>query len=213
MSFVLPQVALQRVLQIGLKALKQDQDAFYQLFNFYTEDEMAVDYGVAYIDSIWKWFSETKIPVQQAWSFNAAKLPQLTIHLGQEQEDEGKAAMGDFFGQDSLGEDIGMGAFSVMLDIGIHAGREGDEVLWLYYIVGYILFKNKLLAEKLGLRLQTFSATDYNKESKYMADNVWSRWVRFRCIVQDYWTQVKPTLIDDMEIGISIHSANTDADP
>ena len=83
-------------------------------------------------------------------------------------------------------EDILIGVSTVSLDIGIHADKSKDHVLWLYYILTYVFYKEKPLARSLGLQLFTFRANDYNKESKYMADNVWSRWVRFRCTVQNY---------------------------
>jgi hypothetical protein len=56
----------------------------------------------------------------------------------------------------------------------------------MYYILAYIFYKEKMTGHGLGLQLYTFRASDYNKESKYMADNVWSRWIRFRCTVQNY---------------------------
>ncbi len=202
MSFVLPQVALQRVIQIGLRDLREDKEVFFNLFAFYDAPEMRVDYGAKYIEQVWKWFQDTKTPVVQAWSFNPQKMPLISIHLAQEQEDETKAAIGDFFGHDDFANDMGTGVFSVMLDIGIHANREGDEVLWLYYIVGHVLFRHKRLAEQLGLRLQTFSASDYNKEAKYMADNIWTRWIRFKCTVENYWIQERPIRPEHLNVDM-----------
>jgi hypothetical protein len=74
-----------------------------------------------------------------------------------------------------------------MIDIGIHANKAGDHVLWLYYIVAYILFKHKLMAHRLGLKLHTFSASDYNKDVVKATENIWTRWVRFRCTTQNFW--------------------------
>ncbi len=59
----------------------------------------------------------------------------------------------------------------------------------------------------LGLQLYTFRASEYNKESKYMADNVWSRWIRFRCTVQNYLEgdqYVEPVL--ELDIGATTNS-------
>jgi hypothetical protein len=140
---------------------------------------------------MWTWFTTTKIPVMQAWSFDLAKVPGVSIHLADESEDESKASVNDYFGQeyDEFGEEVGevkVNVNSVSLDIGIHADKSKDHVLWIYYIINYIFIKEKLLARKLGLQLITFRASEYNRESKYMADNVWSRWIRFRCTVQNY---------------------------
>ena len=127
----------------------------------------------------------------------------MSVHLANETEDETKAATGDFFGG---GEDheIGIGVFTVMVDIGIHTSRAGDQVLWLYYIANYILFKHKLMAERLGLRLQTFSASDYNKDAAKMTDNIWTRWIRFRCTTQNHWAADPYIQIDDVNVDPAI---------
>jgi hypothetical protein len=185
MAIMLSEVALQRVIQIGLRTIRNNPEAFKCIFEQYNCEEMRSSYGATYIDKIFNWFNTTKIPVVQAWSFDTSKVPGISIHLADESEDESKASVGDFWG---MGEDndIKTGVVSVSLDIGIHADKSKDHVLWLYYIIIYVLYKEKPLARKLGLQLFTFRANDYNKESRYMADNVWSRWVRFRCTVQHY---------------------------
>lgn len=183
--FVMPEVALRKVIEKGISDLRKDQSAFYNIFRQYHYAEIGEDYGDNYLNELWKWFSATKIPVIQAWSLNAQRIPCVSIHLANETEDESKAALNDFFGQD---EDttIKTGVFTAMVDIGIHANRAGDYVLWLYYIVAYVLFKNKEMAERLGLRLHTFSASDYNKDAQKMGENIWTRWIRFRCTTQNF---------------------------
>lgn len=182
---VLTEVALQRVIQIGIANLRANPAAFREVFAQYSSDAMKASYGDAYIDKIQTWFNNTKLPVLQAWSFDPQKVPAVSIHLADESEDESKASVGDYFG---MGEDseILVGTATVSLDIGIHADKTKDIVLWMYYIVVYILYKEKITARGLGLLLYTYRANEYNKESKYMADNVWSRWVRFKCTVQHY---------------------------
>lgn len=186
MSFVLPEIVMQKVITHGIKELRGNKAAFYDIFAQYNCEEMVADYGADYLDKLWLWFSTTKIPVIQAWSFNAQKVPCVSVHLANESEDETKAAFGDLGAVDDSGE-IGTAAFTVMIDIGIHANKAGDHVLWIYYIVSYILFKHKLMAERLGLKLHTTSASDYNKEAKYMTENIWTRWIRFRCTTQNWW--------------------------
>lgn len=185
MAFVMSEVALQRLVQIGLSNLKDNRQAFDCIFAQFLRNEMKASYGQAHIDKIYNWFTTTKIPVLQAWSFDPTKVPSFTIHLADESEDESKAAIADYFG---AGEDADIltGVSAVSLDIGIHADKSKDHVLWLYYILNYILYKEKMTGHGLGLQLYTFRASEYNKESKYMADNVWSRWIRFRCTVQNY---------------------------
>jgi hypothetical protein len=187
MSWVLPEIVIQKVLDYGIKQLRANKTEFYDLFCQFTQDELANDYGDKYLDEVWSWFSVTKIPVVKAWSFNAQKIPSISVHLANETEDETKAALSDLAGSfDDLGE-TGTGVFTVMVDIGIHASKAGDHVLWLYYIVSYVLFKHKLMAHRLGLKLHTFSASDYNKEAGKMGENIWTRWVRFRCTTQNFW--------------------------
>jgi len=185
LAFIMPEVALQRLVQIGLKNLRDDRKAFDCIFATYLSEEMKASYGQAHIDKIHKWFSDTKLPTLQAWTFDGTRVPAYTVHLADESEDESKSALGDFWGMGVDG-DIIVGVSTVSLDIGIHADKSKDHVLWMYYILTYIFYKEKILGRKLGMQLFTFRANDYNKESKYMADNVWSRWVRFRCTVQNY---------------------------
>lgn len=204
MSFIMPEIVIRKVIDYGIKSLRKNKPAFDDLFSTLTENELKADYGENYREKIWKWFLETKIPVIQAWSFNAQKIPCVSVHLANETEDESKAALSDFAGVfDSEGE-TGTGVFTVMIDIGIHANRGGDHVLWMYYIVSYILFKHKKLAEKLGLKLHTFNASDYTKDTMHMAENTWTRWIRFRCTTQNFWQSDKFIDIEDLNIDPAI---------
>lgn len=204
MSFVMPEIVVEKLIQYGIKTLRSDKAAFYDLFCQFKQDELNDDYGPQYLDDIWKWFSTTKIPVVKAWSLNAQQIPCISIHLANETEDEGKAAIGDYAGSfDQVGE-TGTGVFTVMVDVGIHANKAGDHVLWLYYIVAYILFKHKMMAERLGLKLQTFSASDYNKEANKMTENIWTRWVRFRCTTENFWAADPFIEVDDVNLDAKV---------
>lgn len=195
MAYVMPEIVVQKILAHGVKDLRANKHAFYDLFSQFAQDELSEDYGISYIDEVWKWFSTTKIPIVRAWAFNAQVIPCMSVHLANETEDESKAAISDYFGNSEYGE-IGTSVFTVMVDIGVHTSRAGDQVLWLYYIVNYILFKHKLMAERLGLKLHTFSASDYNKDQSKMTDNIWTRWIRFRCTTENYWDAEKFREID-----------------
>ena len=189
MAWVLPEVVVRKLLDEGIKALRKDREAFDHLFAQLRQDELLEEYGPDYIKQVWEWFSTTKIPVIQAWSFNTQNIPCISIHLANETEDESKAAIGDLLnkGHDS---EIGTAVFTVMVDVGVHTARAGDQVLWMYYIVSYILFKYKLHFERLGLKLQTYSASDYTKDADKMGasgNNIWTRWIRFRCTTENFW--------------------------
>jgi hypothetical protein len=214
MSFVLPEVSLQRMVQVGLRNLRDNKEAFEDIFAQYKCDLLQASYGQTHIDNMWDWFSNTKLPVVQAWSFDLEKVPGFSIHLADESEDESKAALNDYWGmgydeENSPDQEIKVNVNSVSLDIGIHADKSKDHVLWMYYILNYIFFKEKLVGRGLGLQNITFRASDYNKESKYMADNVWSRWVRFRCTVQNYIGDEKAEE-NELQVDIDANTPNND---
>lgn len=200
MGFVMPEIVVRKVIDHGIKKLRSDKKAFNDLFGIFLQDELGVDYGPDYREKIWNWFTTTKIPVVQAWSFNAERIPCISIHLANESEDESKAAMDDFAGFIGDDEETDTGVFTVMIDVGIHANKGGDHVLWLYYIISYILFKYKPMAFRLGLKLGTFSASDYSKNSEKMGNNVWTRWIRFRCTTQNFWGADKTIEIDEVNV-------------
>lgn len=205
MPHVMPQVALQRVIQEGVKILKDNPNVLNDIFKYYTCPGLESDYGQSYIEEIKTWFINTKIPVVQAWSYNPEQIPQISIKLATEQEDETKSAIGDHF---AMGEEnnIGVAPFVVTLDIAIRTSRNGDQALWLYYIVNYILFKRKRRAEELGLQLHTFSATDYNRDNSKLADNIWERYIRFRTVVQNFWDSEEGTDISDIDVDLDASS-------
>lgn len=201
MAHVMPQVALQRLLQEGIRLLKENPEILDCIFQYYTCDAMESDYGQSYIEEIKTWFLKTKIPVVQAWSYDPQQVPQITVKLATEQEDETKAGIGDHW---AMGEEanIGVAPFIVNLDITIRSSANGDQVLWLYYMVNYILFKRKRRAEQLGLQLHTFSATDYSRDNSKLADNIWERYIRFRTVVQNFWDSESYLDIDDIDIDL-----------
>ena len=203
MSFSMPEVAIRRVINDSFKKLRANKAAFTDLFADFAKDELADEYGDDYIEQIWIWFTTTKIPVIQSWSFNAQKIPCISVHLANEQEDESKVAFDDFGGNFDGVTETGTAAFSVMLDIGCHANRGGDHVLWLYYILAYTLFKYKPSLTRLGLEMGTFSASDYSKDAEKVGNNVWTRWVRYRCITQSDWA-ADPLLDSEVNVNVNV---------
>lgn len=207
MAHVMPQVALHRIIQDGVAIVKANIDLLDDIFQYYTSDPMNADYGQSYIDEIKVWLGKTKIPVVQAWNLNMQQVPQIGIKLDQESEAEDKAAIGDHWG-DGEESNIGVGVFNATIDVIIMGTKNTDEVLWMYYIVNYILFKRKRQAEELGLQLHTFAATDYTKEQRLMPENVYSRTIRFRTTVQNFWDSEPYLDIDDMEVGVTYESGS-----
>jgi hypothetical protein len=199
MAFVLVQVATQRLLQLGLRHIKDNPDLIEDIFGYYGRDELSYSYGPEYIDRIKGWLASNKIPVVQAWNFDSSNVPGISVKLSQESEAIDKAAMGDlgYFGDSGA---VGVGVMQVNIDIGIHTSKTADEVLWLYYIASYILFRFKPTAERLGLELYTFSATDHQRADQYLSDNMWTRWIRLSTTVQNTWCDDAYLEIDEFDI-------------
>jgi hypothetical protein len=189
MPQIMPEIAIQRLVQHGITYLRSNRVAFDDVFDYLINDEfISTNYGQSYVDKIWTWFNTYEIPVVQAWALNVEKVPCFSIHLSTESEDESKAAMSDFLRIDEDGNSIGINVFIVRADIGIHANKNADQVLWMYYILSYILFRNKSLARNMGLILQTFSASEWGKETARLPENIYTRWVRFQCTVANTWS-------------------------
>lgn len=206
--FILPQVALQRLIQEGIKAIKANPDILDKVFAYYTCDWANADYGTNYINLIKTWFVDSRIPVVQAWSLNTQIVPQIAIRLSSEQEDTSKTALGDHYYLGGEGS-VGMSPFTVNLEVLVMASLNSDESLWLYYIVLYILFKTKRRAEQMGLELQTVSASDMVRDLAKLADNIWVRSIRFSTIVQHQWDDQEYLDIDDLELEVDAESAST----
>lgn len=190
MAWTMPEIAVQRLIQYGIVHLRQNKDAFKDIFGYQIHHPiMSRAYGDAYVERIWTWFNTEKIRTVHSWILSAETVPCFSIHLASDSEDETKAAISDYYGNDDEEcEEVSVSWNSITVDIGIHASKTSDQVLWMYYIVSYILFKYKPLAQSMGIELHTYSATDWQKEASKMPDNIWTRWIRLRCTVSNTWS-------------------------
>lgn len=200
MAWVMPEIAVQRLIQYGMQELRQNKSAFDELFAYARFHPLLLEaYGEQYVDKIWSWFTTERIRVVQSWILSPQTIPCFSIHLSNENEDESKSAISDYFG-DGADSEIGINSMNVLVDIGIHGSKSADQVLWMYYILSYILFKYKSIARSLGIEIQTYSASDWQKESAKMPENIWTRWIRMRCTVFNTWGADQFIQIDDMII-------------
>lgn len=218
----MPELIIRRMIEIGISELRRgDRANFDNIFDTFLQPKLSHIFGQEYLDTVYNWFQEVKLPVVMAWSFNPQRIPMFSVHLASETEDETKAAVGDYRGGagfEVMGSDEcvnpeseyeqQVGVFTVMIDIGVHASRSADDVLWMYYLVNYILFNKKRELEELGIELQTFSATDYNREEKYQGDNIWTRWIRFRCTIANTYRGLQAKDPDELEVDVEFESAN-----
>ena len=187
MAWVMPEIAVQRLIQYGIVQLRQDKVAFDDIFAYSIEHPLIAEgYGKDYVDKIWTWFTTERIRVVQSWILSPQTVPCFSIHLSTESEDESKAAIGDFYG-DGADAEIGINSMNVLVDVGIHGSKAADQVLWMYYILSYIMFKHKPIARSLGIEIQTYSASDWQKDATKMPENIWTRWLRMRCTVFNTW--------------------------
>jgi hypothetical protein len=187
MSYVMPEIGMQRILQYGIQYLRANRPIFNEIFAYLSVHPlMASGYGQTYIDRIWTWFTTEKIPVVQAFLMSPERVPCFSIHLSSETEDESKAGISDFYGDDEENE-MGVNVFNVNLDIGIHGSKVAEEVLWMYYIASDILFRHKTLIQSMGIELQTYTASDWQRDNTKNPENLFTRWLRMRLTVVNSW--------------------------
>lgn len=204
MAWVMPEIAVQRLVQYGIYQLRQDKAAFDCIFEYQRSHPLIAEaYGPEYVDKIWTWFTTERIRVVQSWILSPQTVPCFSIHLSNENEDESKAAIGDFYGDGESGE-IGISSMNVLVDIGIHGSKAADQVLWMYYILSYVLFKYKPIARSLGIELHTFSASDWQKDASKMPENIWTRWLRMRCTVFNTWGSDEFKIATELETSIEL---------
>jgi hypothetical protein len=190
MGFVLPEIAAQRLLQYGIDRLREDKEAFDDIFCYMNHPLMVEGYGANYVDKIWKWFNENNIPVVQAWGLTPDRIPCISIGIQGEAEDESKAAIGDLVFMEEGGE-VGGQVNNVTIIIGLHANKSTDSVLWLNYIAKYILFKHKPLARDLGFILQSPYSTAWEKKMSTHPENIYTLNIMLRATVLNSWSATK----------------------
>jgi hypothetical protein len=83
-----------------------------------------------------------------------------------------------------------------IFEIRVNASTSSDEAIWLYYVVLYILSKNKNYFESVGLESQTFSANDFSRDAPKAPNNVWGRTFRMTFRVQHSWVEEEGAIGD-----------------
>ena len=100
-------------------------------------------------------------------------------------------------------------AISESIDIGIHGHADQNTVLWMYYMVIWIMLRFKPELEKRCMDLSTFSASDFNRESQYLGENVFSRFIRVTARSMVTWLDPPETPIDTLVTNIITPSEDT----
>jgi hypothetical protein len=92
--------------------------------------------------------------------------------------------------------------FNTQLDVGVHARDNPNMVIWLYSILTYILFRYKSEISTRCMDLTTYSASDFSKDSQYIASNVYSRWIRLSARTRVSWKEDLLPKIDTLTVDV-----------
>jgi hypothetical protein len=87
--------------------------------------------------------------------------------------------------------------FRETFEIRVNTSINTDQAIWLYYIISYILMRNKDKFEEVGLETQTFSTSEFTRDIGKMPNNIWGRTLRFSFLVQHTWKEeiISPELV------------------
>lgn len=103
----------------------------------------------------------------------------------------------------------GVAHFSDAVDIGFHAMEEAQVVLWLYYIASWLFFRFKPVLEERGIAVHTYSGTDFDRNSKYVDEAVFSRWMRFSAETTMEWTEEPITSAQLAEFNVDVEPSSS----
>lgn len=84
---------------------------------------------------------------------------------------------------------IGETYINESVDVGVHGHADHNVVLWLYYIAVWILLRFKPMFEDRCMDLTTWSASDFKRDSVYLGENCFSRWMRVSARTRVSWTE------------------------
>lgn len=87
----------------------------------------------------------------------------------------------------------------VNLVLGVHS-KDALTTKYLYLLLKYWIITRKFDMIKRGLFLATFSGSDFNRDSEYTGDKVFTRFLTITGKVEDTWRSDQITLIDNVEI-------------
>jgi hypothetical protein len=92
--------------------------------------------------------------------------------------------------------------FRETFEIRVNAQTNSDQAIWLYYIVAYILMRNKHKFEEVGLESQTFSTSEFTRDVGKAPNSIWGRTLRFSFLVKHDWREE----VDALEIvGVNVN--------
>lgn len=87
----------------------------------------------------------------------------------------------------------------VKLIIGVHT-KDALTTKYLYTLLKYFILSRKKDIIKRGLYISTYNGSDFNRDSAYVADQVYTRFLTISAKIDDTWRSDQVTLIDNVEI-------------
>lgn len=87
----------------------------------------------------------------------------------------------------------------VNLVLGVHS-KDALTTKYLYTLLKYWIITRKFDMIKRGLFLATYSGSDFNRDSEYVGDKVFTRFLTITGKVEDTWRADQVQLIDNIEI-------------
>jgi hypothetical protein len=97
---------------------------------------------------------------------------------------------------------LGQAHFKELIDIGIHGHADQNTVLWMYYMVSWLLFRFKAILENRCIDIATFSASDFDRDSKFLGEHIYSRWIRFSGKTTIQWREPKYPNITSFDLVV-----------
>jgi hypothetical protein len=87
----------------------------------------------------------------------------------------------------------------VQLVIGVHS-KDALTTKYLYILLKYFIFSRKPDMIKRGMYLSSYNGSDFNRDSQYLGDQVYTRFLTVSGRVDDLWRSDQITLIDNIVV-------------
>lgn len=87
----------------------------------------------------------------------------------------------------------------VQLVLGVHT-RDALTTKYLYILLKYFILSRKPDMIKRGMYLASFDGSDFNRDSQYLGDQVYTRFLTITARVDDTWRSDQITLIDNIVV-------------
>lgn len=88
----------------------------------------------------------------------------------------------------------------IQLILGVHT-KDALTTKYLYTLLKYFILSRKNDMISRGVYLSSFSGSDFNRDSQYVGDQVFSRFLTISAKIDDSWRSDQVVLIDHVEIN------------